>query len=202
MTGRSPTPLSLILRTGSGAAEDCYSVILLYSTYFNYLSFHVWLYSHVFNFFSVIHQDPRWYQPCRRGKAFINIGKQMQQLPTMLGTTVHRAKDVTHKDFVKQCQCACVASTMLEELCKPIEHCCATLRRLRKKRNFRSSWLKSLTDFKLRSTTPNNTQPHVTTCSRVCRRTQHVTPNVGSCLLTTLRPFEWRLMTLSISSIN
>ena len=64
MTGPShhpppPAPLPLILRSGSGTAEDCYSVILLYSTYFHYLSFHVWLYSHVFNFFSVIHQDPR-----------------------------------------------------------------------------------------------------------------------------------------------
>ena len=66
---------------------------------------------------------------------------------------------------------------MLEELCKPIEHCCATLRRSRKKRNFRSCWLKSLTGFKLRSTTPNITQPHATTCNRVCRRTQHVTSN-------------------------
>ena len=42
MTGPSPPPPS---------PKDCYSVILLYSTYFNYLSFHVWLYSHVFNFF-------------------------------------------------------------------------------------------------------------------------------------------------------
>ena len=91
---------------------------------------------------------------------------------------------------------------MLEELCKPIEHCCATLRRSRKKRNFRSCWLKSLTGFKLRSTTPNITQPHATTCNRVCRRTQHVTSNVGSCWPTTLRPFARRLMTLLISSIN
>ena len=85
--------------SGSGTAEDCYSVILLCSTYFNYLSFHVWLYSHVFIlfFFSVIHQDPRWYQPCCRGKSCINIGKRMQQLPTMLGPAVHRGKEVTHK---------------------------------------------------------------------------------------------------------
>ena len=96
-TPHPPPPLPLILRSGSSTAEDCYSVILLYSTYFHYLSFHVWLYSHVFNFFSVIHQDPRWYQPCRRGKSCINIGKRMQQLPTMLGTLVHRAKDATHK---------------------------------------------------------------------------------------------------------
>ena len=39
------------------------------------------------------------------------------------------------------------------------------------------------TSFKLRTTTPNNTQ-------RVCKRTQHVTSNnVGSCWPTILRPF-------------
>ena len=59
MTGPSHHPPPLILRSGSGTAEDCYPVILLYSTYFHCLSFHVWLYSHVLNFFSVIHQDPR-----------------------------------------------------------------------------------------------------------------------------------------------
>ena len=63
-------------------------------------------------------------------------------------------------------------------------------------------WLKSLTGFKLRSTTPNITQRHATTCNRVCKRTQHVTSNVGSCWPTTLRPFARRLMTLLISSFN
>ena len=46
-------------------------------------------------------------------------------------------------------QCACVAPTMLEELCKRIQHCCATLRRPRNKRNVGSYRLKSLTGFKL-----------------------------------------------------
>ena len=70
-----------------------------------------------------------------------------------------------------------------EELCKRIQHCCATLRRPRNKRNVGSCWLKNLTGFKLCATTPNNTQQHATTCSnRVCKRTQHVTSNnVGSC---------------------
>ena len=36
----------------------------------------------------------------------------------------------------------------------------------------------------------NNTQQHPTTCSRVCKRTQHVTSNnVGSCWSTMFRPF-------------
>ena len=51
---------------------------------------------------------------------------------------------------------------MLEELCKRIQHCCATLRRSRNKRNVGSCWLKSLTDFKLCSTTRNNIQQHAT----------------------------------------
>ena len=60
-----------------------------------------------------------------------------------------------------------MAPTMLEELCKRIQHCCATLRRSRNERNVGSCWLKSLTGFKLCATT----------CNRVCKRTQHVTSN-------------------------
>ena len=51
---------------------------------------------------------------------------------------------------------------MLEELCKRIQHCCTTLRRSRNKRNVGSSWLKSLTGFKLCATTSNNIQQHAT----------------------------------------
>ena len=69
---------------------------------------------------------------------------------------------------------------MLEELCKRIQHCCATLRRSRNTRNVGSCWVKSLTGFKLCATTRN----------RVCKRTQHVTSNnVGSCWPTMMRPF-------------
>ena len=81
---------------------------------------------------------------------------------------------------------------MLEELCKRIQHCCATLRRSRSKRNVGSCWLKILTCFKLCATTRNNIQQHVTS------------NNVGSCWPTMLRPFarglsskvfEWRAST-------
>ena len=53
---------------------------------------------------------------------------------------------------------------MLEELCKQIQHCCATLRRSRNKRNVGSCWLKSLTSFKPCTTTSNNIQQHATGC--------------------------------------
>ena len=66
------------------------------------------------------------------------------------------------------------------KLCKRIQHCCATLRRLRSKRNVGSCLLKSLTSFKLCATT----------CNRVCNGTQHVTSNsVGSCCPTVLHSF-------------
>ena len=52
---------------------------------------------------------------------------------------------------------------MLEELCKRIQHCCATLRRSQNKRNVESCWLKSLTGFKLCATTSNNMQQGVQT---------------------------------------
>ena len=81
------------------------------------------------------------------------VCKRMQQLPTSLGPAVHRGKNTTHK------------STTLEEVCKRIQHCCATLRRSRNKRNVGSCWLKSLTGFKLCATTRNNIQQHATGCA-------------------------------------
>ena len=68
---------------------------------------------------------------------------------------------------------------MLEELCKRIQHCCATLRRSRNKRNVGSCWVKSLTGFKLCATTRNNIQQHATRCANE-RNVQHPTK---------LRPF-------------
>ena len=44
-----------------------------------------------------------------------------------------------------------------------IQHCCATLRRSRNKRNVGSCWLKSLTSFKLCATTSNRMQQGVQT---------------------------------------
>ena len=55
-----------------------------------------------------------------------------------------------------------MAPTTLEELCKRIQHCCATLRRSRNKRIVGSCWLKSLTGFKLCATS-NNMQQGVQT---------------------------------------
>ena len=70
-----------------------------------------------------------------------------------------------------------------DELCKRIQHCCATLRRSWNKRNVGSCWLKSLTGS-------NFVQHFPTTCNRVCKRTGHVTSNkVGRCWPTMLRPF-------------
>ena len=77
---------------------------------------------------------------------------------------------------------------MLEELRKRIQHCCATLRRSRNKRNVGSCWLKSSTSSV--QTSCNDSQQHGT-CNRVCKQTQHVTPNnIGSCWPTLLRPFQ------------
>ena len=56
-----------------------------------------------------------------------------------------------------------LSSLMLEELCKRIQHCCATLRWSRNKRNVGSCWLNSLTGFKLCATTSNNMQQGVQT---------------------------------------
>ena len=70
---------------------------------------------------------------------------------------------------------------MLQELCKRIQHCCATLRRSRNKRDVGSCWLKRLTGFKLCAATRNNMQQGV--------QTDATSNNVWSCWSTMLRPF-------------
>ena len=65
-----------------------------------------------------------------------------QQLPTLLGPAVHSGNDTIHKTLYEDhVYCACVTPTLLEELCKRLQHCCATLRRSRNKRNVGSCWL-------------------------------------------------------------
>ena len=54
---------------------------------------------------------------------------------------------------------------MLEELCKRIQHCCATPRRSRNKRNVGSCSLKSLTRFKLRATACKRSVQTDATCN-------------------------------------
>ena len=64
--------------------------------------------------------------------------------------------------------CTGLNTTMLERLCKLIQHCCATHRRSRTKRNVGSFWLKILTGFKQNEqlpTTRNNMQQHVIECA-------------------------------------
>ena len=85
-----------------------------------------------------------------------------------------------------------MAPTMLEELCKRIQHCCATLQQSRNKRNVGSCWLKSLTSFKLCTTTCNNIQQGVqtdATCNnqQCCVRLHRASPQLPP---TNCRPFN------------
>ena len=61
------------------------------------------------------------------------------------------------EEFVNHVKCAQKAPTMLGELCKRIQHCCATLRRSRNRGNAGSCWLKTFTVFKLCARTPGPT---------------------------------------------
>ena len=88
------------------------------------------------------------------------VCKRMQQLPTILGPAVHRGKDTTHKTLETMCHARAWPQL---QLCKRIQHCCATLQRSRDKRNVESYGLKRLTGFKLCATTPNNMQQGVQT---------------------------------------
>ena len=72
---------------------------------------------------------------------------------------------------------------MLEELCKRIQHCCATLRRSRNERNVGSCWFKGLTGFKLCAATPSNMQQGVHTA---------MTCNIQNC---------WELLANNVASV-
>ena len=99
------------------------------------------------------------------GSCCVRVGsgvQWMQQLPARLGPAVYRGNDTSHTTLEIMCIWACVAPTMLDEQCKRIQHCCATLRRSRNKRNIGSCWRKRLTGFKIYATTPNNMQQHAT----------------------------------------
>ena len=77
---------------------------------------------------------------------------RMQQLPTMLGPAVHCGKDTTHKTLKTMCNMrAWPQQLMLEEVCKRIQLCCATLRRSQSKINLGSCWLKTLLANKVAS---------------------------------------------------
>ena len=114
--------------------------------------------------------------------------KRSQQLPTLLGQLnvgrcCVRVGDGVQTDAtpnnVGTCSASwegynplefdlgkCVAPTMLRQLCKRIQHCCATPRRSRNKK-CRELFAQKFDRFKLRATA----------CKSLCKRTQHVTPN-------------------------
>ena len=105
------------------------------------------------------------------------VYKRMQQLPAMLGATVHRVKDKTHKTLVSVCNARTKPQQCWES--------CATDQTLLR---YALAMTQKFDKFQILR---NNFQQHTTTCSRqVCKRTQHVTSNsVGSCWPTKLRPF-------------
>ena len=88
----------------------------------------------------------------------VMVCKRMQQLPTIFGPVVHRGKDTTHETFLNtlilswRVRGPNNVGRAVQTLCKRIQHCCATPRRSRNKRNVGSCSLKSLTRFKLRAT--------------------------------------------------
>ena len=76
----------------------------------------------------------------------------MQHLPTVLGPAVPRGKDTTHKPLkIMLNPRAWPQQLMLEEVCKQMQHCCATLRRSQNKRNLGTCWLKRLLANKVAS---------------------------------------------------
>ena len=94
-----------------------------------------------------------YWQRCANG---CNNSKQCCDLQCIVG----RIQPIS---VCKPCVMSVRGPTMLEELCKRIQHCYATFRLSRNKRNVGSCWLKSLTGFKLCATTSDNMQQGVQT---------------------------------------
>ena len=95
--------------------------------------------------------------------------------PYKLACEVHWGKDTTHNTLETIYIMRVRGLNNVWRAVQMDPSCCATLPWSRNKRNVgRSCWLKS---FKLWATTPNKTQPDVTTCRRMCRRTHSVTSN-------------------------
>ena len=84
---------------------------------------------------------------------------------------------------------------MLQELCKRIQHCCASLRRSRSKRNVGSCWLETLTGFKLWATTSNNRAEQR---RRMCRDGR----GLGSKLVSFAKGFSKHPLVLAIFKVD
>ena len=123
--------------------------------------------------------------------------KQMQQLSTMLGPAVHRAKDTTHESLWSMRN-----ERALPQQCWKSYANGSNIVALR----FGDHRTKEMLGVIGWNVWPvsNFAQQHATTCNRVSQRTQHVTSNnAGSCWSTMLRPFARSLrVQSSILSTN
>ena len=118
----------------------------------------------------------------------------MQQLPTMLGTTVYCGKDTTRKTL----ETTCNARAWPQQFWMS----CANGSNIVALRvgDHRTKEMLGVVGSKVWpvQTLCSNSQQHATTCNRVCKRTQHVTSNkVGRCWPTMLRPFALYIRTSS-----
>ena len=100
---------------------------------------------------------------CKQTQQLLTLCKRMQQLPTMLGPAVHHGKDTAHKTLETMCN----AHVCPQQCWKAVQTDPTLLRYAsaitEQIRMLRSCWLKSLTCFKLCSTTHNNLQQGVQT---------------------------------------
>ena len=92
------------------------------------------------------------------------VCKRMQQLPTILGPAVHRGKDTTHKTLETMCHARTWPQQCSEELqlCKRIQHCCATLQRFTGQKK---CWELLSQSFDRFQTLRYNAQQHATGCA-------------------------------------
>ena len=94
------------------------------------------------------------------------VCKRMQQFPTMLGATVHRGRDKSHKTLESMCN----ARTWHQQCWESCANGSNIIARSRNTRNVGSCWLKKFDKVQILH---NNSQQQTTTCNRpVCKRTE------------------------------
>ena len=101
------------------------------------------------------------------------VCKRMQQLPTMLGPAVHRGKDIT-PNFFKPCVMRVRGPNNVGRV---VQTDPTLLRYASAITEQKKCWELLAEKFDRFQTLRNNTQHHPTTCTRVWKRTQHVTSN-------------------------
>ena len=98
------------------------------------------------------------------------VCKRMQEIPILLGPSVHDGKDTTHKTLKTMCNAPAWPQQCWKELGKRIQPCYACTSAITEREK---CWELLAKKFDRFQTLRNNSQQYATICNRVCKRTQY-----------------------------